>query len=316
MITKNRQTDAAVTAMAGAAFPGKRVVRITELPEGMCNAAYCVAFDDGSESILKIAAESRAGYLSNEIDLMKAEVAAMDLVRTRGDVKVARVQAYDTSHTLCGGDYFFMEKLPGTNYRFLRPTMTDEENAAVDRELGRIARSLREIRNPQFGFLGDSRRFDTLYAFVRLMLGNLVHDAAARQIDILHGGEEYLAWLERDRAAFDEVRTASLVHWDMWEGNVFVQDGRITGIIDWERAMWGEPYMDDRFRRHNLRGAFLEGYGLRGFTESEKTRLRWYDAILYLTMMIEVFYREYEDKGNYVWTRDLLAQVLADSGHA
>ena len=32
MITKNRQTDAAVTAMAGAAFPGKRVVRITELP--------------------------------------------------------------------------------------------------------------------------------------------------------------------------------------------------------------------------------------------------------------------------------------------
>ena len=51
MITKNRQTDAAVTEMAKAAFPEKQVVRITELPEGMCNAAYCVAFSDGSESI-------------------------------------------------------------------------------------------------------------------------------------------------------------------------------------------------------------------------------------------------------------------------
>ncbi len=257
MITKNRQTEAAITEMARAAFPEKRVVRITELPEGMCNAAYCVAFSDGSESILKIAAENGAGYLSNEINLMKAEVAAMNLVRARGGVKVAAVQAYDTSRTLCGGDYFFMEKLPGANYRFLRDGMTDAENAAIDRELGRIARSLREIRNPQFGFLGDSRRYDTLYAFVRVMLGNLLRDAAARRIDILRRGDDYLAWLELDRPAFDEVRTASLVHWDMWEGNVFVRDGHITGIIDWERAMWGEPYMDDRFRRHNIRESFL-----------------------------------------------------------
>ncbi len=194
--------------------------------------------------------------------------------------------------------------------------MTEAENAAIDRELGQIARSLQGIRNSQFGFLGDSRRYDTLYAFVRVMLGNLLHDAAARQIDILHCADDYLAWLERDRTAFDKVRSASLVHWDMWEGNVFVQNGHVSGIIDWERAMWGEPYMDDRFRRHNLRDSFLDGFGVRSFTEDEKKRLRWYDIILYLTMMIEVFYREYEDKGNYCWTRDLLAQVLAESGLA
>ena len=316
MITKNRQTDATITKMAKAAFPDKQVFRIMELPEGMCNAAYYVVFSDGSESILKIAAENGTGYLSNEINLMKAEVAAMNLVRSHSDVKAAAVQAYDTSRTLCSGDYFFMEKLPGTNYHFLRSKMTEAENAAIDCELGQIARSLQGIRNPQFGFLGDSRRFDTLYAFVRVMLVNLLHDAAARQIDIIHSGDDYLSWLEQDRSAFDEVRIASLVHWDMWEGNVFVQDGHITGIIDWERSMWGEPYMDDRFRRHNIRESFLAGYGIRSFTENEKRRLRWYDVILYLTMMIEVFYREYEDKGNYYWTRDLLAQVLAESGLA
>ena len=32
------------------------------------------------------------------------------------------------------------------------------------------------------------------------------------------------------------------------------------------------------------------------FDENERIRMRWYDIILYLTMMIEVFYREYEDK--------------------
>ena len=96
----------------------------------------------------------------------------------------------------------------------------------------------------------------------------------------------------------------------MWEGNVFVKDGRVSGIIDWERAMWGEPFMDDRFRMHNRDKYFLEGFGQTSFTENEIKRLRWYDIILYLTMMIEVFYREFEDKGQYFWAREMLEKVV------
>ena len=65
----------------------------------------------------------------------------------------------------------------------------------------------------------------------------------------------------------------------------------------------------------SIHESFLAGYGIHSFTENEKRRLRWYDVILYLTMMIEVFYREFEDKGNYYWTKNLLTQVLAESGH-
>ena len=48
-----------------------------------------------------------------------------------------------------------------------------------------------------------------------------------------------------DKTVFDEVKEPSLVHWDMWEGNVFVKEKHVLGIIDWERAMWGEAFMDD-----------------------------------------------------------------------
>lgn len=48
------------------------------------------------------------------------------------------------------------------------------------------------------------------------------------------------------------------VHWDMWEGNIFIKDGHISGIIDWERALWGEAFMDDRFREHNRTQEFLK----------------------------------------------------------
>ena len=77
MITKNRQSDETITAMAKKAFPDKTVLKIKELTEGMCNVTYHVVFEDGSESILKIAAENTAGNTSNEINLMRAEVEAM-----------------------------------------------------------------------------------------------------------------------------------------------------------------------------------------------------------------------------------------------
>ena len=310
MITKNRQSNDTISRMAKVAFPDKQVTEIKELTEGMCNVTYSIAFSDGSESILKVAAKDRSGNTSNEVNLMRAEVSAMKLVAEKCSFKVADVQYYDTSNTICDGNYFFMEKLEGDNFHFVKEKMSEEEISAIGKELGKISRELSKIQNPDFGFLGEDTRYESLFAFVKQMLMNLLSDAKKRDIDILYDGQTLLDQLEKDKGAFEEVKKASLVHWDMWEGNVFVKDGHVSGIIDWERAMWGEPFMDDRFRMHNRDKYFLEGFGQTSFTENELKRLRWYDIILYLTMMIEVFYREFEDKGQYFWAREMLEKVV------
>ena len=310
MITKNRQSNDTISRMAKVAFPDKQVTEIKELTEGMCNVTYSIAFSDGSESILKVAAKDRSGNTSNEVNLMRAEVTAMKLVAEKCSFKVADVQYYDTSNTICDGNYFFMEKLEGDNFHFVKEKMSEEEISAIGKELGRISRELSTIQNPDFGFLGEDTRYDSLYAFVKQMLTNLISDAERRNVDILYDGRTLLDQLEKEESAFREVKKASLVHWDMWEGNVFVKDGRVSGIIDWERAMWGEPFMDDRFRMHNRDKYFLEGFGQTSFSKDEQKRLRWYDIILYLTMMIEVFYREFEDKGQYFWAREMLEKVV------
>ena len=310
MITKNRQSKETISEMAKAAFPDKQIADIKELTEGMCNVTYSITFSDGSESILKIAAKDRSGNTSNEVNLMRAEITAMKLVAEKCSFKVADVQYYDTSNTICDGNYFFMEKLEGDNFHFVKENMSEEETTAIGKELGKISRELSTIQNPDFGFLGEDTRYESLFAFVKQMLTNLISDAEKRNVDILYDGRTLLEQLEKEKGAFDEVKKASLVHWDMWEGNVFVKDGRVSGIIDWERAMWGEPFMDDRFRMHNRDKYFLEGFGQTSFTENEIKRLRWYDIILYLTMMIEVFYREFEDKGQYFWAREMLEKVV------
>lgn len=308
-ITKNRQTDETILQMAKAAFPNRQVAKITELTEGMCNVTYDISFDDGGESILKISAANRTGNTSNEINLMGAEVRAMETVRENCTFQVAEVQYYDTTHKICDGDYFFMEKLQGKNYYLVKEQLSPNDIAIINEEIGLISRQLTAIRNNEFGFLGDTKRFASLFDFTKYMLSNLIEDAQRKNIDIVHNADTYLNRLEKDRASFAGIPFATLVHWDLWEGNVFVESGHVSGVIDWERAVWGEPFMDDRFRLHNRNTDFLKGFGKTSFTADELTRLRWYDIILYLTMMIEVFYREYEDQGQYFWAKEMLATV-------
>ena len=126
MITKNKQSRETIVNMAQKAFPDKQITEIKELTEGMCNVTYNIAFDDGSESILKIAAKDRSGNTSNEVNLMQAEVNAMRLAAGKCSCKVADVQYYDTSNTVCDGNYFFMEKLPGDNFFLIRENLSEE----------------------------------------------------------------------------------------------------------------------------------------------------------------------------------------------
>ena len=311
-VTKNRQSEDTLIRMAKAAFPDKRVSGIKELDDGFCNVTYDMSFDDGSESILKIAAAGRSGNLSNEINLMRAEVEAMKLVRDRRAARVAEVLYYDTSREICSGDYFFMEKIPGRNLYLEKERLPESDVEQIHREIGEISRRLTDITNSGFGFLGDARRYASLYDFTRVMLENLLRDAERKNVDIVYRAEDFLDRLEKDKPAFDGIMPATLVHWDMWEGNVFVRDGHVSGVIDWERAMWGEAFMDDRFRYHSRNRSFLEGFGKTAFTGEEIRRMRWYDVILYLTMMIEVYYREYETEDQYFWAKDQLTAVWTD----
>lgn len=312
-ITKNHQSPETLRALCAAAFPEKTVRLITELTEGMFNAAYRIDFEDGSASILKVAAASQEGLLSNEINLMQAEVAAMELARQHGLPHVARVLFSDFSRCRCSGPYFFMEALPGRSLSSCREELSPETLQHVLHQVGQLQRRTAAIHSPVFGLMGDSRRFGCLYDMIRFMFRNVLGDAAARSVSLPIPADELLTRLEGDRAVFDEVREASFVHWDMWEGNIFVQHGDLCGVIDWERAMWGDPYMDDRFRRASRCGAFLEGFGQTAFTRGEMRRILWYDVFLYTTMITECTYRQYEGgEAAWAWLRPLLEASWAE----
>lgn len=311
-VTKNKQSIEMIEKIIKNALGEKEIVSIKELSEGMLNVAYNVSYADGTGSVVKIASRNGQGLMSNEVALMDAEVKAMRIMQNYDFVKVAQIQYYDESLEQCEGAYFIMERLEGENYFFTEATFTEQERAIISREIGVIQRRMKEIKNPQFGMLGDERRFDSLYDFFYMLVQNLFLDSEKRNIELGIEREEVLQVLEQDKAIFEEVTVPTLIHWDMWEGNIFVRDKHVCGIIDWERAMWGESFMDDRFRRYNRNRDFLEGYGQIEFTGTEIRRMNWYDLYLFGMMIAEVTYRQYEDDSQSKRMKPLILDAWND----
>jgi aminoglycoside phosphotransferase (APT) family kinase protein len=125
--------------------------------------------------------------------------------------------------------------------------------------------------------------------------------------------EQLFQRLETAFDALDEVDTPRLVHWDLWDGNVFVDPatGQVSGLIDFERALWGDPLMEANFVFWQSSAAFLEGYGTPMLdTPAKQTRRLLYNLYLWLIMVIECYYREYENDNQEKWARGQLERDL------
>ena len=94
----------------------------------------------------------------------------------------------------------------------------------------------------------------------------------------------------------------ALVHFDLWDGNLLVDEqGTLTGIVDAERALWGDPHAE--FASLALFGTieadreFLAGYAEAGGAAqpgpSFSRRQALYRTYLYLLMAVEAAPRGY-----------------------
>ena len=92
------------------------------------------------------------------------------------------------------------------------------------------------------------------------MIGQIVEIKAYSEDD----GKFMLSLWQRYRDLFDRPVQASLLHMDIWHQNILVdRAGNVTGIIDWDRALWGDPEIEFAVLDYCSisEPAFWEGYG-------------------------------------------------------
>ena len=135
-----------------------------------------------------------------------------------------------------------------------------------------------------------------------------LQDAEAGKVDLKISGAGLLEHLEKDKDIFYEVKGPTLVHWALWDGNIFVQNGKITGFIDWTRCLCAAPRMEVGFRTYKENEDFIKGYGIAAMAETQRRRALWYDIYLLVLVSLECEYRKYETMEMYEWSTGLLAR--------
>jgi aminoglycoside phosphotransferase (APT) family kinase protein len=305
-LTKNKQDEKMIRDMTKKYFHNEKLVSFTELTEGYFNVAYEIKLSNGKSVILKIAPTENIPVMSYEKNIMYSEVEAMRKASEFG-IPVPKVYGFDNSCSICSAPYFFMEKLKGCSLNSIKDTYTAEETQQIYFEMGKINKKINDIICPYFGYPGQPDiQGMKWYEVFHKMIEMGIADAEDRNIDIKISKDELCEKLEKDRELFEEVKVPKLVHWDCWDGNIFVDKGRITGIIDWERSIFADPLMEVGFRTYGDNTYFQKGYGITGLTESQRIRALWYDIYQLILISLECEYRQYETMDLYHWSSDML----------
>ncbi len=312
--TKNRQSREDIYQMVQRAFGNHykdSEIGIKELTEGFYNVAYEIILPDKAV-ILKIAPPADARIMSYEKNIMKAEVDGLRMMKEQTAVPVPYVFYYDDTGELCDASYFFMEKLEGDSFFKRKEKLSSQERQMIWEEAGRMNAQMNAVSGTLFGYIGlpGMQGLSWKDTFLSMIYG-VLEDGISIDISLGEGVEYGTVRDLIDQAGFalEEVKTPSFIHWDLWDGNIFVKDAGITGLIDFERALWGDPLMEYSFRRHSYNESFIIGYGS-DLRADAPIRALLYDMYLYLIMVVETKYRNYQDDWQYKFATEELRKSL------
>ncbi|HOT92888.1 MAG TPA: aminoglycoside phosphotransferase family protein [Anaerolineae bacterium] len=291
-----------------------RVKATEELTEGYFATAYRLDLADGRTWVMKVSPPPHVRVLRYERDIMSAEVATMRLLRERTSLPVAEIHCYDASRTLLDNEFFIMEYLPGAPLHKVRGELAPDVQQRINRQIGAYLREINAIEGAAFGYGPESApRFATWREAFDAMLMTVLQDGEDMGVELPLSYAGYHDLARQHYTTLDEVRTPRLVHWDLWDGNIFfdMATQRITGIIDHERALWGDPLMEVNFTGYDPDSDFAIGYGTPVLdTPAQRTRRALYSLYLFLIMVIECYYRKYPTNGQELWAREQLAKTV------
>jgi len=310
-ISKTPVSFEAARRIAADAFDGETLAACEELTDGWFNAAYALRLADGRRAVLKVAPLPHVEVLTYERDILRAEVEALRLTRAHTDAPVPDVLWFDDSATHVPSALFVMSFVPGVSLDKLRKTLASDAQDAVDAALGHHLRAINSISGSSFGLLAPSAvRHATWRDAFTALWSALLDDGARKNVELPVAYHELRAAFTLASPACEEVTEPQLVYWDLWDGNVLVdpETGELQGMLDLERALWGDPLMETQLAPSERRPAFMAAYRPAALdTPGGQLRRAAYDLYLHLVMSIEGAYRQYPDD----WIGDYARGQLA-----
>jgi len=262
------------------------IAEATQLNGGSFGSVWDVLLSDDRRVVLKCAPDPHVKLLTYEADMVGEEANYLRLAGPAAGAPTAELLYVDD-------EFVFMSHLPGTALSDL-PAGADEQR--IREESGAAIAHLHTVTGDFFGYAGARPRAANWPDAFAAIIDATLADAVAWGVVLPVPPEEISAAVAAHRDLLATITTPSLLHFDLWDGNVLAEGGHLSGLVDGERYLWGDPLVDFvspalfRDMLDDPDHPFARGYAkVNPFTidHGVRNRLRLYQLYLYLLMIVE-----------------------------
>jgi aminoglycoside phosphotransferase (APT) family kinase protein len=264
---------------------------VKELGGGTFNETYLIDISEKERVVLKAAPPPAPDTYWDDIALMRREHNNLPFFASIATLTPKTVVA-DFTHQIVGRDYIFQTFMEGDRWSDIEDELTPEENVDLWRQCGEIVKQIHETTGEQFGYPYPGRSFAKWHDVIVDRFSRITQSLQDYHVEISHFST-ISDIVSSAQSVLNEVRTPHLLHGDLWTFNLLVtrQNGRplITGVLDTERAWWGDPLADWIMFLLSIRSreiqwqqrlaAFNNGYGVLGKSETVLFRQEIYKAM-------------------------------------
>jgi Ser/Thr protein kinase RdoA (MazF antagonist) len=190
----------------------------------------------------------------------EGEGLATQLVSNKTSIPVPKIFAIVTNKTT-STTYIVQEKLPGDKLLDVLPHMDGATRTAIAKDLTRILQELSKLdEEGEMGEVGRSYYEAGFFSrFKSRCEAKTTQEFIAFVADYGKVNMSDSTYLDAYTRSFDTSRPKIFSHGDFVPDNILVEEGRVTGIIDWESAGWYPYFWNDYIARLRLHMPEFEG---------------------------------------------------------
>lgn len=253
---------------------------------------------------------------------MATEVAVHRRLAQAG-LRVPRVLADCPDGDELGHAWFIIEFVEGDAWGSARKNKPSHLCDLTDAAIAQQSALVNAIQGERFGRWQDDHCSSLSWAdSFQAMIEDVLADARDKSVRLPRSESALRDLFQSAHTNLDLVKTPHLVLWDLHDGNVIVKrdTAELTGFLDTDRALWGDPLMEFYFRSlANVSTVWQDAYrqvciesgkAYPPDTQGAAHRMVLYDLYLALILVVEVAYRGYGPDHD-AWVRSICDQALA-----
>ena len=272
-------------------------VIIISLTGGTKSAVYLLQ-DDKNKIVLKISTKQQDKLLSFEKNTIWWESKMLKLMELKS-IPAPRLFKYDDSCKICDSPYILMSYIEGKTFEECKKNLSENEINNIEYQIGQVCSNICEIRGNDFYLPSNpEKKYNNNFEFILDLFNMLLEDANRKNINIgILSYDEIIQLIKKYEEILTNINNLCLVHSDIWDGNIIIKDGKISGIVDFADIYFCDELMTFYFHtiKPETSKKFLEGFGKDNLTFEENIRISIYKLLVLLKMYVESNYKHFKN---------------------